>query len=591
MTDLTTLDFESIKANLKNYLREQSVFQDYDFEGSNMSVLLDILSYNTYLNGFYLNMIGNEMFLDTAQLRDSVISHTKELNYVPRSFRSATANVNLIISDSVSATVIIPRGTSFTGSSGNKNFTFVTSENITTKPYGANAFVANNVTLYEGDYTADTFVIDNADPNKRYLLSNKTIDITSLLVVVTEDNGSTVRYYKKADSLFGLNSLSEVFFVQPADQDRYEVIFGDGVIGRKPQNRAIVTIQYRACNGELPNGIGIFSADGKIGTSIITDVITNSAASDGAISESVESIRFNAPRAFTTQERVVTARDYKTLLTNQFTEINDVSAFGGEESNPPQFGKVIIAVDLKSTDELPPARTREYTSFIKQRSPLSIDPVFIRPEYTNIKITSFVRYNINQTQLSTNDIEFIVRSAILNYNSNNLNGFNKTLRYSRLVSAIDNSQISIISNDTEVLASKSFTPTINVSGNYDIDFGVALRDDISNLAEVHPDTEISIISSSPFIFNGIECFIEDDGEGFLSITAQEGLNHVKIQSIGTVNYQTGFVQISNFIPQALINNRIDIFARTVDLDIKSERRTILKVRPEDIIINVEQVRI
>ena len=591
MTDLTTLDFESIKANLKNYLREQSVFQDYDFEGSNMSVLLDILSYNTYLNGFYLNMIGNEMFLDTAQLRDSVISHTKELNYVPRSFRSATANVNLIISDSVSATVIIPRGTSFTGSSGNKNFTFVTSENITTKPYGANAFVANNVTLYEGDYTADTFVIDNADPNKRYLLSNKTIDITSLLVVVTEDNGSTVRYYKKADSLFGLNSLSEVFFVQPADQDRYEVIFGDGVIGRKPQNRAIVTIQYRACNGELPNGIGIFSADGKIGTSIITDVITNSAASDGAISESVESIRFNAPRAFTTQERVVTARDYKTLLTNQFTEINDVSAFGGEESNPPQFGKVIIAVDLKSTDELPPARTREYTSFIKQRSPLSIDPVFIRPEYTNIKITSFVRYNINQTQLSTNDIEFIVRSAILDYNSNNLNGFNKTLRYSRLVSAIDNSQISIISNDTEVLASKSFTPTINVSGNYDIDFGVALRDDISNLAEVHPDTEISIISSSPFIFNGIECFIEDDGEGFLSITAQEGLNHVKIQSIGTVNYQTGFVQISNFIPQALINNRIDIFARTVDLDIKSERRTILKVRPEDIIINVEQVRI
>lgn len=591
MTDLTTLDFESIKANLKNYLREQSVFQDYDFEGSNMSVLLDILSYNTYLNGFYLNMIGNEMFLDTAQLRDSVISHTKELNYVPRSFRSATANVNLIISDSVSATVIIPRGTSFTGSSGNKNFTFVTSENITTKPYGANAFVANNVTLYEGDYTADTFVVDNTDPNKRYLLSNKTIDITSLLVVVTEDNGSTVRYYKKADSLFGLNSLSEVFFVQPADQDRYEVIFGDGVIGRKPQNRAIVTIQYRACNGELPNGIGIFSADGKIGTSIITDVITNSAASDGAISESVESIRFNAPRAFTTQERVVTARDYKTLLTNQFTEINDVSAFGGEESNPPQFGKVIIAVDLKSTDELPPARTREYTSFIKQRSPLSIDPVFIRPEYTNIKITSFVRYNINQTQLSTNDIEFIVRSAILNYNSNNLNGFNKTLRYSRLVSAIDNSQISIISNDTEVLASKSFTPTINVSGNYDINFGVALRDDISNLAEVHPDTEISIISSSPFIFNGIECFIEDDGEGFLSITAQEGLNHVKIQSIGTVNYQTGFIQISNFIPQALINNRIDIFARTVDLDIKSERRTILKVRPEDIIINIEQVRI
>jgi hypothetical protein len=591
MADLTTLDFDSIKDNLKNYLKQQTIFQDYDFEGSNMSVLLDVLSYNSYINGFYLNMIGSEMFLDSALLRDSVISHTKELNYVPRSFRSSTANVNLVISDSTSASVVIPRGTSFTGTAGNKNFTFVTGENIVAQPSGTNSFVANNVIIYEGDYVSDTFVVDYANDSQRYILSNKTIDITSLLVGVLEDNGGTLRAYKKVDSLFDLNSGSEVFFIQAADNNRYEIVFGDGVIGRKPQDRAIVTIQYRACNGELPNGISLFAADGRVGTSLITNVVVNQAASGGAVSETLDSIKFNAPRAFTTQERVVTARDYKTLLTNQFTEINDVSAFGGEEFNPPRFGKVVIAVDLKTTDELPPSRTREYSSFIKQRSPLSIDPVFVKPEYTYVKVNSKVRYNINQTQLTPNDIKFIVQSAILNYNTNVLNGFNKTLRYSRLLADIDSSQISIISNDTEVLASKTILPTAGLTASYDVDFGVQLRDDIANLSESHPDNEISIISSSPFIFNGIECFIEDNGDGLLGIAAQEGNSHIRIQDIGTVNYETGYIQISNFTPQALINNRIEIFARTFDLDIKSERRTILSIRPEDITVEVEQVRI
>lgn len=591
MANLTTLDFDLIKENLKDYLKEQSIFQDYDFEGSNINVLLDVLAYNSYLNGFYLNMIGNEMFLDSALLRDSIISHTKELNYVPRSFRSATANVNLIISDSVSSSVVIPRGTSFTGTAGNKNFTFVTGDNVITRPSGINTFVANNVSLYEGDYVSDTFVVDNSDQSQRFIISNKTVDVTSLLVAVLEDNGSVIRTYTKEDTLFGLNALSEVFFLQAADNNRYEIIFGDGVIGRKPQDRAIVTVQYRACNGELPNGISLFAADGRVGTSLITNVVVNQAAAGGAISESIESIKFNAPRAFTTQERVVTARDYKTLLTNQFTEINDVSAYGGEESNPPRFGKVIIAVDLKNTDELPPSRTREYTSFIKQRSPLAIDPVFVKPDYTYIKVDCKVRYNINQTQLTSNDIQFIVNSAIQNYNSANLNGFNKTLRYSRLVSAIDNSQIAIVSNDTEVFALKSFTPVVRASGNYDIDFGVELKDNISTKSQIHPDSEISIISSSPFIFNGLECFIEDDGNGLMYIAAQQGTNHVKIQEIGTVNYVKGFVQIKNFVPETLLGDGIGLFARTFDLDITSERKTILSIRPQDTTVTVQQVRI
>jgi len=592
MTDLTTLDFDSIKSNLKNYLKEQSIFQDYDFEGSNISVLLDVLAYNSYLNGFYLNMLGSEMFLDSAQLRDSVISHTKELNYLPRSFRSATASVNLIITDSVASSVIIPRGTSFTGTAGNRNFTFVTGENVVARSGSAeNTFIASDVNLYEGDYVSDSFVVNTADKAQRFTLSNKTIDVTSLLVAVMEDNGSNLKAYKRVDSLFGLGSASEVFFIQPTNNDRYEIVFGDGVIGRKPKNRAIVTIQYRACNGELPNGIAIFTADGKVGTSLITNVTVNAAAKGGAISESLDSIKYNAPRAFTTQERVVTARDYETLLVNRFTEINDISAYGGEEFVPPRFGKVIIAVDLKTTDQLPPSRRLEFAEFIKQRSPLAIDPIFVQPEYTYVKVTSKVRYNINQTQLTVKDIQFIAKNAIQEYSASVLDGFNKTLRYSRLLSTIDNSQSAIVSNDTEILAVKSIMPSGSLPQDFIVDFGVRLKDDIPALAQSHPEDEVSIISSSNFIFNDFECFIQDDGDGLLYISTSSGGQHNLLREIGVIDYVRGILTIEEFLPSELIGASIDISARTFDLDVRSERRTILKIRPEDITVNVEQVRL
>ena len=589
-TDLTTLDFDLIKENLKNYLRSQSIFKDYDFESSNINVLLDVLAYNSYLNSFYLNMIGNEMFLDSALLRDSVVSHAKELNYLPRSFRSARANVNITIVDTENSTVFIPRGTTFTGTNGQKDFTFVTSENITVNStQEPNIFVANNVLLFEGDYVSDSYVVSQTQSN-RYVITNKTVDITSVLVTVIEDNGANVLEYRRRDSLFDIGALDQVFFIQPAENDTYEIVFGDGVIGRPPKDRSIVLIQYRATNGELPNGISVFSADGTINGGLITNVTVNQAASGGAISESISSIKFNAPRAFTTQERVVTARDYNTLLINQFPEINDVSAYGGEESNPPQFGKVIIAVDLRNSDDLPPSRRTEYASFIKQRSPLSIDPVFVKPDFTYIKVNSKVRYSINQTQLTVSDIRTIVESTIQNFDALNLNGFNKTLRYSRLIAAIDNSQTSIISNDTEVLAIKTVTPTIGINANYDVEFGISFLDNISLLPNTRDINEISVISSSPFIYQGVECFFEDDGEGTLRIMAQDNSQFIFIQNIGTVNYDTGFIQIKDFSPQALINNKIDIYARALDSDITSQRRTILRIRPEDITVDIEQVR-
>ena len=596
--NLTTLDFESIKDNLKSYLKEQPIFQDYDFEASNINVLLDILAYNTNLNGFYLNMMANEMFLDSALLRDSVISHAKELNYIPRSFRSARAIVDIELYDaSNSASIVIPRGTSFTGTAGNKNFTFTTSENITASSTdGTNVFVANEVILYEGDYVQDSYV-SNAQNPVRYLITNKTIDTRSLRVTVIEDNGETVLNYDLRDSLFGLGATNQVFFLQAAENDSYEIIFGDGVIGRPPKNNSIILIEYRACNGELPNGIRVFTADDNIGTARVTSVAVHTdedgnqkVASGGAVPESLESIKFNAPRAFTTQERVVTAQDYATLLKANFSEINDIAAYGGEEFYPPKYGKVIVAVDLKNTDTLPDSYRAKYRDFIKPRSPLSIDPVFIVPNYLYLTINTKVKYDISQTSLGVDDIKGLVIDAIQSFNEINLNGFNKTMRYSKLVSAIDSAQPAIISNDTTVLATQFVPLNIGTRESYEINFDMALLDLTGQLSVTHSTGTTHGVYSDSFEFGGQTCYIVDDGEGVLNIVKGEGTTHTVIAKIGTVDYNNGVLSLDNFATSDQ-KSQIKFTVVPREKDVPSIKRAILRVLDEDITVQIEQVTI
>jgi hypothetical protein len=589
--NLTSLDFDTLKSSLKVFLEGNEEFQDYDFDASNMSVLLDLLAYNTQLNAFYLNMIGNEMFLDSAQLRDSVVSHAKELNYLPRSFRSAYANIDLTItSTDLDKTIItVPKGTSFTSRSGSKNYTFVTDQNIVINGVDG-TFTKSNICIYEGDYITDSYVINDSTP-VRYLLTNRTVDTNSITVSVIEDNGATTLSYTVASSLFDLDETSQVFFIQAGEDEKYEIVFGDGVIGRKPKDNSVVVIDYRASSGELPNGLRLFTSDGSInGESTIT-IVVNEAAKGGAVSESVTSIKFNAPRAFTRQERAITASDYETLLTSNFSEINDIVAYGGEEASPPRYGKVIISVDLQDSDLLPPSNRDIYTSFIKQRSPLSIDPVFVAPTYTYLDVVTNVRYNINETSLSPNDIETLVTSAILNYNTDNLDGFKKTLRYSQFLAVIDDAAEAVISNDTEVRMVKRIIPTLNTLQNISVDFATSLRNDISTKGEIHPQDEVNIITSSQFQYKGLTAFFEDDGNGILRIMTLSGDNHVGIEEIGTVDYDLGMIQINSFSPESFTGNYVKIFATVRDRDIAATKNTILSVANEDIRITVEQVRI
>lgn len=589
--DLTTLDFAAIKENLKLYLKNQDLFRDYDFEASNINVLLDVLAYNTSLNGFYLNMVANEMFLDSALLRDSIVSHAKELNYIPRSFRSAQARVNITLRDtSENATVLIPRGTTFTGTAGNRNFTFTTDQNIQAFSTDTqNVFLASNVVLYEGDYVQDSYVADTQNP-VRYLITNKTIDTTSLRVTVIEDNGATVLNYDIRDSLFGLGATSQVFFLQAAENDSYEILFGDGVIGRQPKNNSIVLIEYRACNGELPNGIGTFTADDDITTATVTNIGVLSKASGGSIPESIESIKFNAPRAFTTQERVVTAQDYATLLKANFSEINDIAAYGGEEFDPPQFGKVIIAVDLKNTDSLPDTYRAKYRDFIKPRSPLSIDPVFIVPNYMYLSIKSDVKYDITQTSLGVDDMKSLVVSAIQSFNFNNLNGFNKTLRYSKFVAAIDGAQDAIISNDTTVEATQFIALNVAERTNYTIDFGMPLANDIGQIQGDHSLNQRAVVRTDTFLYQGEQCSIEDDGLGNLVVIKTSANLHTQLTNIGSVNYETGILRVNNFLPQDQ-RSQLKVTITPREKDITAKNRSILRVLDADINVRIEQVRI
>ena len=617
---LTQLDFDSYKDSLKTFLKSQDRFKDYDFDGSNLSVLLDVLSYNTYQNAFYLNMISNEMFLDSAKLRDSVISHAKELNYLPRSFRSSSAVIQLVItsSDASKRSIVIPKGTSFTSRVDDFTYNFSTTENyvITNRtPSGSNfVYESEAIRVYEGNYLSDTYTV-NYDRPLNYKISNKRVDLESLLVTVFEDNGTTVQTYKRATSLFGHDGNSKVFFLQPGIGDTYEVVFGDGVVGRKPKNNSVCIIEYRTCNGELPNGAFKFINTARIDNEPNVVIETITAATDGAVAEDLNSIKYNAPRAFTTQERAVTSEDYENLLKANFPEINAVVAYGGEDANPPQYGRIFLSIDLDEVDGLPKIKEAEYKRFLRSRSSVAIEPLFVSPDYTYLYVKTNIKYNINLTGLNPEDIRTNVIDSILTHASVNLNNFGRTLRYSRFIRDIDAAETSIISNETEVELVKYLTPVLSTtvtstptstsgslvslatsgvvsSGqNVTIDFKNPLRNDVPGKGAEHLIGDIHVVSSSAFTYNGLpNCRLEDDGDGAMRIVNTSGTNNRTILKIGTVNYDTGIIQIDNFNITNYTGTSLKIYAKPRTLDITSSQNVILNILENDVDVSIEQIR-
>ena len=578
---VSELDFEGISSSLVTFLQNYPQFKDYDFEGSNLRTLIDLLSYNTYLNSFYTNMAINEMFLDTALVRDSVISHAKHLNYTPRSYRSSEGKIDITVyPDDNPAYIQMARGTKFNGTDGQQVFSFITNEDQLILPVDG-SYTVSNVSIYEGSSVTEIYNVNTSIQDQRFVLSNPTIDTRSLQVQVSNSIGGT-ETWDLASSLLGLNTNSKVYFLQ-ATGDKYEIVFGDNIVSANPPNGAKITANYRICNGEKPNGIKKYKGAEAIGgytTYQITPTLSSNgsaiSSSGGATAESTKSIRLSAPRAYQTLERAITYDDYKTILFSQFPEIRAINVYGGDQLSPPQYGKVYISLDVKNAVGLSDTESDKIQSFIYTKAPISITPVVVPADYTYAAITTNVSYNLNVSSLGPGDIQNMVLNAITNYNDTSLDDFEVNFRYSKLVAAIDNADPSIFKTETMVKIFKDIVPDISVSYSASLDYQNALI----------PGT----ISSTSFTYNGSSASLIDDGNGNLQIATSINNVLTAVAIVGTIDYTSGIINVVGLNISEYVGAGIHVYAETVMHDFSGKKNTIVMIDKNSINVNVTGIR-
>lgn len=589
---LVNLDFDTFKEQLKTYLRGQAQFSDYDFDGSNMSVLLDILSYNTHLNAFYLNMVASEMFLDSAQLRNSVISIAKSLNYTPRSTKSAKAILNLQFAQSGLQTFFIPAGTRFSGKNSRGTFQFLTQDSLFLSPSNG-SFTANNVTVFEGVLTTETFVTNYAIEAQRFILNNNTIDTDSLTVFVSEDGGLTNTTFVKSTSLYDVSRTSEIFFVQATDDTRYEIVFGDGVLGRRPKDGSIITCTYRNTSGSLGNEASNFILNDNLGAvngvgSAITPTITVvSTGFGGGESETIEDIRFRAPKFYQTQERAITTNDFQALVTQQFQYIKNLYVYGGDQDATPKFGTVFIAPITFTGDLLSLAEKAEIENFISDKTTLGIVPKVIDPDFLFINTNTTIKVDLARSSLTSAELVTIVKQAISEYNDVELTDFNKEFRMSRFESAVNDSDPAILSNTTDITIRKTFTaeifqrtfPIINYRNS--IVPGSVISSPFASQGKRYQYTDFNPNSSS-FIVQQI------DGKTVITNTSRIlYLKDVTIPDItsytpaGTVDYEKGVLTVNAIVITSFLGRTgLDFTAKSVTEDVLSKNNDVLTIDEE-----------
>ncbi len=593
---LTTseLDFQNYKSSLKTFLSQQDTFKDYDFEGSNMAVLLDLLAYNTYMNGVYLNMVGSEMFLDTAQLRESIVSHAKELNYTPRSRTAAIAFVDItIVPTDAPDSITIPKYYELNGrTEDNTTFYFTTDEAIVIRANNG-IYKAANVAIYEGNIVKEVFV---ANASTRYLMQSANVDIQSLNVTVRDSASATEEVkWNKETFLFGLDNTDNVYFVQGAEDHLFEIVFGNGDIGKALVDGNVVTVNYRETNGLEANGVELFTAPNAVQGYTNISIATIEAAASGSEHETDDEIKFNAPRYFPTQNRAVTVEDYIALTKQAFPSLEVVTAYGGDETEPKQYGKVIVAAKPVGGTKLSTPLKTQMFNYLKERSSISIDPVIVDPEYFFAEVVTEVLYNINLTTRSARDIQALVEQTILTWGNDNLQKFGSDLRYSKLVRAIDDCEDSIISNNTELRLFKLTEIDIGVPFRIAISFENELKQEVSSTRKIYEDTT-STIETSLFTYNlnNVDYIakIKDDTQGNLVLVSTiNGQVQLLKDKIGTINYLTGELSISELIYEDVgINGELEIYARTKRLDLETRANKILQIDQARLVVAVNGIR-
>lgn len=539
---VSELDFDTIKNNLKTFLRSQSEFQDFDFEGSGMSVLLDLLAYNTHYMGYYLNMVGNEMFLDTAQLRASVISHAKSLNYVGQSRTGSQTKLNLTVTpadgvdtSTLPSSIILNKYVPFLGADiEGKNYQFVTVNANTATKSLSNTYSFSNVQVRQGEVVTRQYVMDSStNAKRRFRIPSANVDIDTITVAVQESSTNTdTIIYNKAEDITLIRGNTAVYFIEEEPDATYAIQFGDGVLGRKPKDGNIITATYLDTIGSVANNISTFTYTGDTTTEFgFSSRIAVSAVEKtygGTEKETVEQIRYRAPYFYSTQNRAVTKSDYETLVIKDYPIIDSVSIWGGEELSPPIYGKVFLSLKTKSNYELTNLeKERIKENLIKTRNILTVIPEIVDPDFEYVLIRGRVTYNPSLTDKSATEVLQLVNAAISDYSATELNTFQSTFRKSKLQKYIESADKSITGSDIKIYLQKREFVTTNVSANYVVQFNAPLKkgDYINKLysypefsvTDVEGNLQTVYIEEVPDSFTGVdEIIVVNSGRDYKS---------------------------------------------------------------------------
>lgn len=583
---VSNLDFQDIKTALKEYLRAQSDFTSYDFEGSSMSVLLDILAYNTYYTAFNTNMVVNEMFLDSATLRDNVISLAKQLGYRPKSKVAPRAEVTFTASYPGASpdVAVLQKGTGFTTVFNDTLYSYVTIEDESVPVENSIAYF-DNVSVYEGTLITSTFVVNNALPSQRFIIQNPGVDTNSVRVKVYESQQSTFyEVYDYAENILNVDYRSTSFFLDEIEDERYELFFGDGVLGKKLENGNKIEVSYLVTNGPETNGAKSFTFNGVVTDkfsnigyvyNIAVDSASTVAANGGADIESLSKIKYNAPKFFSTQDRAVTATDYSSIVRKIYPAISDIIIFGGEEDDPPEYGKVKIVVKPEQASFLSSTTKKQIVEQMKRYMVASVIPEIIDPSILYIEANTSIYYSTAITTQKPEDIKNKVISGINNYlTQSDVEKFNGKFRFSKFVSTIDNSDRAIASNKTEITLRKDFFPQINSTTFYEVCFQNEFYQDCNGPSLVSSGFKVTEFPSYTVYF--------EDRDGVIALYRLDSLTSEKItlnDSIGTVDYVKGEVKLYDvtIIQGSFSDNRIQIRVKPKSNDINASRELFLDV--------------
>ena len=563
-TQFTNLDFNTLRAQIKDYLRSNSNFTDFDFEGSNFSILIDTLAYNSYITAYNTNMAVNESFIDSATLRENVVSLARNIGYVPRSKKSAVAKVNFSVNLSATSalSVRLNAGLVALGSVENGNYVFSIPEDIVATPNSNGIASFNDISIYEGTYLTKVFKVDASQPNERYILPNSNIDTSSIRVEVSDEDG--ILTYNAYTNIFDVNSESRLFLVQEIDDEKYQIMFGDGVLGKKPKNDATITVTYIVTNGANGNNAANFNFAGRLtgnsgevissGISLLT---TTQRSENGDDIESIDNVKYLAPRVYASQYRAVTPNDYKSLIPFLYPNIDSVSAYGGEELDPPQFGKVFITVKPKNGEFLSAVTKDNIKNDLKKYTVAGIKQEFLDLMYLYVEFKSTVSYDSGFVEDSLN-LRSRILSTIDSYSrSSDINSFGGRLKYSKLLSQIDKVDTGITSNITTLVMRRNMIPLLNQIATYEVCYG----------NKFHADLEGFNIRSSAFKLDGVDgdVYLTDfpNSDQLTGVVKFFKMNNGIITYInnnaGNVDYVKGEIDLFPVnISSTTLSNRVEI---------------------------------